>query len=72
MADRGILPCPFCGGGPIEHTRVFWPSGERGEMRCMSCGATGPTGSYADVFPLWNRRGMSAKMTATTSHHIDT
>lgn len=54
-----VLPCPFCGIGPIRLDRVFKPSGTYGEMICLECGATGPQSPYDEAVSRWNNRFMA-------------
>ena len=46
-------PCPGCGGADVR----LWRGGHVHAMACSSCGANGPTCTYADAaLKVWNRR----------------
>ena len=63
--ETNVLPCPFCGAGPIQFNRVFRPHGAEGEMTCLNCKAVGPpAGPTADAaIAKWNGRGMQVTIT---------
>lgn len=50
-----VLPCPFCGGVPVDHLKIHGRC-----IECQGCGASGPElplgGDASDMERLWNSR----------------
>ena len=68
MILLNLLPCPYC----AEHEKLKPVRNAQHMVKCLSCGATGPTAqSVSDAAAAWNRRPYREAIKASAAARTD-